>query len=93
MRFVVYLKETTQMVKLYNDAGSAKSAVTRMNKKAGYTGLIAKEGPYASSEEQYYYNNIVAKRTVKSLMTGADVEIDVNTPRCCDPSSELYWTM
>ena len=34
-----------------------------------------------------------ATKIVKNLMTGADVEIDADTPRCCDPSSELYWTM
>lgn len=34
-----------------------------------------------------------ATKIVKSLMTGAAVEIDADTPRCCDPSSELYWSM
>ena len=34
-----------------------------------------------------------ATKIVKSLMTGAEVEIDADTPRCCDPSSELYWTL
>lgn len=32
-------------------------------------------------------------KTVKNLMTGADVEIPHDTPRSCDPSSELYWSM
>ena len=32
-------------------------------------------------------------KTVKNLMTGAAVEIAHDTPRSCDPSSELYWTM
>ena len=32
-------------------------------------------------------------KTVKNLMTGADVTIPHDTPRSCDPSSELYWTM
>lgn len=32
-------------------------------------------------------------KTVKSLMTGMDVQIPHDTPRSCDPSSELYWTM
>jgi hypothetical protein len=32
-------------------------------------------------------------KTVKNLMTGADVQIAYDTPRSCDPSSELYWTM
>lgn len=32
-------------------------------------------------------------KTVKNLMTGVDVQIAHDTPRACDPSSELYWTM
>ena len=32
-------------------------------------------------------------KIVKNLMTGQDVEIAYDTPRSCDPSSELYWTM
>ena len=32
-------------------------------------------------------------KTVKNLMTGVDVEIPHDTPRSCDPSSELYWSM
>ena len=32
-------------------------------------------------------------KTVKNLMTGEDVVIAHDTPRSCDPSSELYWTM
>lgn len=30
--------------------------------------------------------------TVKNLMTGADVEIDRDTPWCCNPASESYWS-
>jgi hypothetical protein len=30
--------------------------------------------------------------TVKSLMTGEDVEIDRDTPWCCNPASETYWS-
>jgi hypothetical protein len=32
-------------------------------------------------------------RTVRNLMTGELVDIPYDTPRSCDPSSELYWTM
>lgn len=32
-------------------------------------------------------------KMVKNLMTGEWVEIDYRTPRACDPSSELYWSM
>ena len=34
-----------------------------------------------------------AMKTVTNLMTGAEVEIAYDTPRACDPSSELYWSM
>ena len=36
---------------------------------------------------------VPAMKTVKNLMTGKDIEIPHDTPRSCDPSSELYWTM
>jgi len=32
-------------------------------------------------------------KTVTNLMTGKEIEIAENTPRSCDPSSELYWSM
>jgi hypothetical protein len=32
-------------------------------------------------------------KTVTNLMTGELVEIAHDTPRACDPSSELFWTM
>ena len=31
--------------------------------------------------------------TVKNLMSGKDVVQSVNTPHCCDVSSETYWAM
>jgi hypothetical protein len=34
-----------------------------------------------------------ATMIVKSLMTGQDVEIDADTPWCCNPASESYWSM
>lgn len=41
----------------------------------------------------YRFEYNPAYKTVKSLMTGQDVVIAADTPRCCDPSSELYWSM
>ena len=32
-------------------------------------------------------------KTVINLMSGKPVEIPHDTPRSCDPSSELYWSM
>lgn len=32
-------------------------------------------------------------RKVRNLMSGEMVEIAYDTPLCCDPSSETYWSM
>ena len=32
-------------------------------------------------------------KTVKNLMTGKDVQIARDTPWCCNPASETYWSM
>ncbi len=32
-------------------------------------------------------------KTVVNLMTGKEIEIPHDTPRACDPSSELFWSM
>lgn len=32
-------------------------------------------------------------KTVTNLMSGKKVEIPLDTPLCCDPSSETYWSM
>jgi hypothetical protein len=34
-----------------------------------------------------------AMKTVTNLMSGKPVEIAADTPLCCDPSSETYWSM
>jgi len=41
----------------------------------------------------YRIEFVSTMKTVSNLMTGAAVEIAQDTPRCCDPSSELYWSM
>lgn len=32
-------------------------------------------------------------KTVRNLMSGKEIEIPADTPLCCDPSSETYWSM
>ena len=41
----------------------------------------------------YRFEYFPTMKTVKNLMTGKDIQIDRDTPRSCDPSSELYWSM
>ena len=45
---------------------------------------------YPRSQFRIEYNPTT--RTVRNLMTGRDIEIDADTPRCCDPSSERFWS-
>jgi hypothetical protein len=46
--------------------------------------------PKAQGYRIIYYP---ANKVVKNLMTGEEVTIPTDTPRACDPSSELYWSM
>ena len=55
-------------------------------------GLLSEvEGMYPSTE--FRVEIVPTTKMVKNLMTGAMVEIAHDTPRSCDPSSELYWSM
>jgi outer membrane protein assembly factor BamD (BamD/ComL family) len=42
---------------------------------------------------QYRIMWVPKMMTVKSLITGKDVQIDHDTPWCCNPASESYWSM
>ena len=44
--------------------------------------------PRASFRMEFY----PTMKTVKNLMSGQDIEIPHDTPRCCDPSTEIYWS-
>jgi hypothetical protein len=43
--------------------------------------------------DQFRVEVVPTTKTVRNLMTGEQVEIAYDTPRSCDPSSELYWSM
>lgn len=86
MTFFVYHRKSTQIIKSFNTHSGAKRSMTCMNRNA-------QSDEYAVAEEGFYEKNIVWRKKVKNIMTGQEIEIPSNTPRCCDPSSELYWTM
>jgi hypothetical protein len=83
--YVVYNTKTLEIVKSYTYAKSAINLLAKLG--AGYTmGDIG------------IYRDLVAKKadeyiTVKSLMTGEPVVIPADTPWCCRPDSEAYWSM
>lgn len=94
MSFVIYNTDTFRIFK-FPHGGTAVFDEERVA-KAQRTKLINK-GILNSSWVVDTYDNMVAKEpmvTVKSLMTGADVQIRKSeVGGCCDPSTERYWTM
>jgi len=84
--FVVYHKASTKILKSFNLESSAKRSATCMNRKAG-------DVYFTYADMKTYESRVITRKKVKNLMTGQEIEIDSNTPRCCDPSSEAYWSM
>jgi len=41
----------------------------------------------------YRFEYVPSMKTVRNLMSGVEIQIPHDTPRSCDPSSELYWSM
>lgn len=52
--------------------------------------LVAEQYPAALGYRVEYHPS---KIVVNNLMTGKPVEIDRDTPWCCNPASESYWSM
>ena len=46
-----------------------------------------------SMNPNFRFEYVPAMMTVKNLMTGKDVQIPSDTPWCCNPASETYWSM
>lgn len=79
--FVVYQTETLRPVREYAYEKCAINYLAKMG--AGYT----------VTDKDTFLALPVPMKTVRNLMTGELMEIPVNTPRSCDPSTELYWSM
>ena len=54
---------------------------------------VAELFPLYRPEDGFRFDWTPTYKTVKNLMSGEDVVIPHDTPRSCDPSSELYWSM
>ena len=49
--------------------------------------------PLYRTEDGFRFDWTLSMKTVTNLMSGKSIEIPHDTPRSCDPSSELYWSM
>lgn len=86
--YVVFHTEFPHQDKRYfKSASGAKRATTCANRNAGK--LV-----YNWVEESWFLLKYpVGNKVVKNLMTGKDMVISEDTPYCCDPSQERYWSM
>jgi hypothetical protein len=90
--FYVYNLETSKIMKnkkgksTWKSYGAAKAFRTRMA-CMGYNA-----GEYGIVDTRLY--SLIEKQVEKTnLMTGKKYMESVNTPLCCSPSSETYWSM
>lgn len=88
MRYVVFYKSSPHADKRYfSTAASAKRSTTCANRNAG-------REAYAFMEETLFMiKHPIGKRVTKNLMTGEIIIIPEDTPWCCNPASETYWSM
>ena len=94
----VYDRDTTVIQKTCKTAGAAKAWITRKQNEflANRNLYVSNDGPLSDwgyADAEYFHRTIEKSVTKRNLMTGQEFEQSVNTPRACDPSSELYWTM
>jgi len=101
MSYVIYHVETTKLLRTpsggvgcfretWESRSAALAALTRALKKGKLTEKEVSEYRVNTETE---FRKIEKTHLVRNLMTGEMVKQGVNTPRCCDVSSELYWSM
>lgn len=81
MEYVVYQTATQKVVRVY---AYEKCALNRLSRLG--------DG-YSMTDGKTFISLPTPMITVKNLMTGEPVEIPADTPWCCNPASETYWSM
>lgn len=88
MYYVVFHTANPHADKRYfKSAAGAKRSATCSNRNAG------RKVYEVLQETLFMVKYPVGMKTVKNLMTGQDIQIPEDTPYCCDPSTERYWSM
>ena len=92
----VYDKNSTVIQRTVKTAAAAKAWITRQHREHLANTIAYHDGPlfqFGYAEAQHFHQHIEKSETKRNLMTGEQFTQPVNTPRSCDPSTELYWTM
>jgi len=97
MAYVIYNVATTAIVnaraggsgdKYYKTAGAAKVAMARMINRGDAT-----PETLAVADRTVYSTLIEGTVERVNIMSGKTYRESVNTPNCCSPASEAYWSM
>lgn len=106
--FVVYFPASTYCLKkdngspYFSSEAAAKAAITRVKGGVGKSArnmakYLAAQGSSWWSlrvcEAARFHATVEKSETKVNLMSGKAFTQPVNTPLCCDPSSETYWSM
>ena len=88
MNYIVFHTADPHADKRYfNTAAGARRSVTCGNRRVG-------SNVYDFMESTLFYLKYpLCTKVVRNLMTEKDIEIAEDTPYCCDPSTERYWSM
>jgi hypothetical protein len=89
--FVIYHKESTilyQHPKTYKSSWDTWRGAKVVRSKAK---LDPKE--WLIAHKDFFHKGIEKTETKVNLVSGKEFTQPVNTPLCCDPSSETYWSM
>ena len=94
MNYVIYHTETTILLgRSYKSKGAAKAGLTRAERDK----KIVDKRKYDIAEVHHFYDEIEKKETKDYINPHSGekctVTQGVNTPRSCDPTSDLYWQM
>ena len=96
--YVVYHKPTTLRLDKLNSKTKKEYFDTMQAARAALTRACNKDvtlikDTFDICPSKYFYDIVEKQEVVQNLMSGKDVYQGVNTPRCLDVSSELYWCM
>ena len=80
---------------LFKTKKAARDAANMLGKATGeYWRVVPNVSEGADAAYKFAATNApVPMKTVRNLMSGKDIQIPADTPFCCDPSTETYWSM
>ena len=98
MGYVIYNLQSTRIRgdRVYKTHAAAKAALTRINNTWNRVYPAELDHPrflFGIAELDHYYKNIERQVARINMITGKEYEESVNTPLCCSPASETYWSM